>query len=141
VNPTIAEVIKEYGDQVQIVWRNMPLPFHKDAPLASEAAQEVFVQQGADGFWKYHDTLFANQKSLKREDLEKFAQAQNVDMARFKKALDDHTHQKLVEADMEIAKKAGVRGTPAFTINGYFLSGAQPFPQFDKMIKYALKNK
>jgi hypothetical protein len=34
-----------------------------------------------------------------------------------------------------------VRGTPAFTIIGYFLSGAQPFPQFDKMIKYALKNK
>ncbi len=141
VNPTIDQVLKEYGDQVQVVWRNMPLPFHKDAPLAAEAAQEVFVQQGADGFWKYHHTLFANQKALKREDLEKYAQAQGVDMARFKKALDEHTHQKHVEADVEVAKKAGVRGTPAFTINGYFLSGAQPYPQFEKMIKHALKAK
>ena len=60
-------------------------------------------------------------------------------MAKFKKALDDRTHQKQVEADMAVAKKAGVSGTPAFTVNGYFLSGAQPFGQFQKLIKLALK--
>ena len=38
-----------------------------------------------------------------------------------------------------IADKAEIRGTPGFTINGYFVSGAQPFPQFDKLIKLALK--
>ncbi len=139
VNPTLATILKKYGDDVQVVWRNMPLPFHKDAKLAAEAAQEVFVQQGADAFWKYHDKLFENQKALKRPELEKYAQEMGVDMARFKKALDEHTHAKHVDADMEVAKKAGVRGTPAFTINGYFLSGAQPPAAFEKIISYALK--
>jgi protein-disulfide isomerase len=139
VGPTLQQVMKEFGDDVQIVWRNMPLPFHKEAKLAAEAAQEVFVQQGSDGFWKYHDKLFENQKAMMRPDLEKYAEEiGGINMARFKKALDDHTHQAHVEADMEIAKKAGVRGTPAFTVNGYFLSGAQPYPQFQKMIKLAL---
>ncbi len=142
VNPTVAQILKEYPNDVQIVWRNMPLPFHKDAKLAAEAAQEVFTQQGDKAFWKFHDLMFENQKALKREDLEKYAaQLGGIDMDRFKKALDDHTHAKHVENDMEVAKKAGVRGTPAFTVNGYFLSGAQPFPAFNKLIKYVQSGK
>jgi predicted DsbA family dithiol-disulfide isomerase len=60
-------------------------------------------------------------------------------MAKFKAALDSNKHKAQVEADMEAAKKAGVSGTPAFTVNGYFISGAQPFAKFDKTIKYAMK--
>lgn len=141
VNPTIKAVMEEYKDDVKIVWRNMPLPFHNNAKLAAEAAQEVFVQKGNEGFWKFHDILFENQKALTRPDLEKYAGQVGVDMARFKKALDENTHAKQVEADMEVAKKAGVSGTPAFTVNGYFISGAQPPPAFFKVIKYALKSK
>src|SRR5690606_1105512 len=55
VKPTIKQILDEYEGQVKVVWRSMPLPFHKEAPLASEAAQEAFVQKGADGFWAYHD--------------------------------------------------------------------------------------
>jgi protein-disulfide isomerase len=42
---------------------------------------------------------------------------------------------------MAVAAKAGVSGTPAFTINGYFLSGAQPFEAFDKLIKLVKSGK
>ncbi len=87
---------------------------------------------GACGRW-----VPAAGKQLERDALERYAQAQGVDMARFKAALDQRTHKPHVEADMEIAKQAGVRGTPAFTINGYFLSGAQPFAQFKKLIEFA----
>ena len=62
-------------------------------------------------------------------------------MAKFKAALDSRKHKDQVDKDMEVAKKAGVSGTPAFTVNGYFVSGAQPFPVFDKAIKLAMKNK
>jgi protein-disulfide isomerase len=141
VNPTMKQIMEEYGDKVQIVWRNMPLPMHQNARLAAEAAQEAFTQQGSDGFWKFHDTLFANQKALARPELEKYAEAQGLNMAKFKKALDEHTHAKQVDADVAIAGAAGISGTPAFTINGAFVSGAQPFEQFDKLIKQALAGK
>ena len=32
----------------------------------------------------------------------------------------------------------GITGTPAFLINGYFISGAQPYPKFKKLIDRAL---
>jgi protein-disulfide isomerase len=140
VNPTIEQILKEYPKEVKVVWRNMPLAFHQDAPLAAEAAHEIFVQAGNKGFWKYHEKMFANQQAIKRPDLEKYAEELGgIDLAKFKAALDNHTHKAVVDKDIEAAKQAGVSGTPAFTVNGYFVSGAQPFPAFNKVIKLALK--
>ncbi len=139
VNPTVEQILKEYPKDVKIVWRNMPLAFHADAPLAAEAAHEAFVQGGNKAFWKYHDKLFANQQAIKQPDLEKYAEELGLDMTKFKAALTNRTHKAQVEKDMEVAKQAGVSGTPAFTVNGYFVSGAQPFPAFNKVIKLALK--
>jgi protein-disulfide isomerase len=140
VNPTLARIMKEYGDRVTIYWRHYPLPFHQQAKLAAEAAHEVFAQAGSDKFWKYHDILFANSKALGRNDLEKYAQqVGGINMARFKKALDDHTHAKVVEGDIEAVKKAGARiGTPSFFINGKLLQGAQPYEKFKQAIDQAL---
>jgi protein-disulfide isomerase len=141
VNPTMKELEKQYGDKIKIVWRHMPLPFHKEAPLASEAAQEAFAQKGNAGFWAMHDALFEQQASpgLEREGLEKAAQAIGLDMDKFKAALDSHKHKAKVDADNEVGQKAGISGTPAFTINGYFVSGAQPTSAFVKLINKALK--
>ena len=142
VNPTVAQVIKEYGDKVQIVWRDYPLPFHKDAQPAAQAAREVFAQKGDKAFWAYHDLLFANQKTLSRENLEKFAeQVGGIDMKAFKAALDSGKHKAAVDADMAAVAKAGARiGTPSFFINGKLIQGAQPFAAFKVVIDEALKN-
>ncbi len=140
VNPTIAQVLEEFGNDVKVVWRNLPLPFHKNAPLAAEAAYEVYKQKGDKAFWEYHDKLFAAQKApggIERENLEKFATELGVDMAKFKQALDDRTHKARIEADAKAGNDAGVTGTPAFIVNGYFISGAQPIGAFKKVIKRA----
>ncbi len=139
VNESVKQIEKEFGDQVKIVWRHKPLPFHKDAPLAHQAAQEAFAQKGNAGFWAMHDKLFANQKAIKRPDLEKYAEEIGLDMGKFKTALDEGTHKAFVEAETKFSDKLGVRGTPGFVIGGYFLSGAQPYPKFKKLIKLALK--
>jgi protein-disulfide isomerase len=141
VNPTIAQVMTEYGDKVRIVWRDYPLPFHKDAGPAAQAAREVFAQKGDKAFWAYHDLLFQNQKGLSRENLEKFAeQVGGVNMKAFKAALDSGKHKAAVEADVAAVAKAGARiGTPSFFINGKLLQGAQPYPAFKAAIDAALK--
>lgn len=143
VNPTLEQVLKNYGDKVSVIWRHYPLPFHNNAKLAAEAAHEVFAQAGSAKFWKYHDLLFDNQRALDRPNLEKFAQqVGGINMARFKKALDNHTHAKRVETDMEAVSKAGARiGTPSFFINGKLVQGAQPYEKFKQAIDEALAGK
>jgi protein-disulfide isomerase len=44
-----------------------------------------------------------------------------------------------VQAEFEQGLAAGVEGVPAFFINDWFLSGAQPFEEFQKVIEKALK--
>jgi protein-disulfide isomerase len=131
---TLEEVRRRYGSDVRIVWRNHPLAFHTHAMDAAEAAMEVFAQQGSTGFWRYHDTLFANQRALGRADLERYASLQGIDMARFRDRLDRHVHRAAIDADARLGEGLGATGTPAFFVNGRFLSGAQPIERFADLI-------
>ncbi len=137
VEPTLAQLEKKYSGRLRIVWRNLPLPFHTNAQLAAEAAYEAFTQKGNDGFWRYHDLLFTHQRDpggLERPALEVYAAQLGLDMTRFRNALDNHTHAGVVQADADIAKAAGIQGTPGFVINGFFVSGAQPQEAFERVI-------
>lgn len=138
VEPGIDEIMKEYGDKVKLVWRNLPLPMHANAPAAAEASMEAFKQKGSKGFWDLHKLMFQNQKALTRKDLDGYAEKIGLDTAKFKAALDAGTHKAMVEADKKAGNDAGISGTPAFVINGYFLSGAQPPAAFKKLIDRAL---
>ena len=69
----------------------------------------------------------------------KLAQEVGADVEKFKAALDSGKHKAKVDADSEVGSKAGIGGTPAFVINGYFINGAQPAPAFKKLIAKALK--
>ncbi len=141
VEPQLAEVMKNYGDKVKLVWRDKPLPMHPEAPLAAQAAREAFKQKGPDGFWKMHDKLYSVQQkegALKREALDGYAKEMGLDMDKWKTALDNGVHKASVDADDKAGTDAGISGTPAFVINGYFISGAQPYPKFKKLIERAL---
>ncbi|MFW5924746.1 MAG: DsbA family protein [Myxococcota bacterium] len=134
VGPTVSRVLKEYGDQVRVVWRNNPLPFHQEATPAAVAAMEAFEQGGNEKFWEMHDLLFDNQKKLKRDDLEGYAKQVGLDMDAFKKALDSNEHKDQIEADQKLAAQLDAKGTPAFFINGRKLMGAKPYEEFEKLI-------
>jgi len=138
---TLKKIEKNYRGRVRLVFRNLPLPFHKDAPEAHATALEAFRQKGNRGFWKMYELLFANQRSLKRADLLGYGGQIGLDIAKLERALDTGAHQKRIDADKKIAKTAGIRGTPAFVINGYFLSGAQPYSKFKKLVERALRGK
>jgi protein-disulfide isomerase len=131
--------MKNYGDKVKFVWRDKPLPMHPDAPLAGEAAREALKQKGPDGFWKMHDKMFANQQKIKREDLEGYAKELGLDMDKFKAALDSHVHKAAMDTDDKAGTDLGISGTPAFLINGYYVSGAQPYQKFKKLIDRAMQ--
>lgn len=137
VNPTLVALQKHYPRDVKLEYRYHPLPFHTHAELAAEAAVEVFEQKGNAGFWKFHDLLFKNQRALERADLKRYAAQVGVDVHRFDQALDDHRHQRTVRADVAAAEAADMRGTPAFLINGYYLSGARSLDEFKELVDRA----
>jgi protein-disulfide isomerase len=136
VNPTIAQLSKDYGNDIQIAFRHLPLPFHDNALPAAEAA-EAAREQGK--FWEMHDKLFASQANLGRADLEKYAQELGLNMGKFKTALDSHKFKDRIKRDSDDAEKYGARGTPNFFINGRNLRGAQPVEAFKATIDEEIK--
>ena len=138
VNPSIAQVKKEYGKKVAVSFKHFPLPFHKNATLAAVAA---IAAQNQGKFWEMHDKLFENQKALQRANLVQYAKDLGLNMAKFEKDLDNPANTARVKAEMAEGSKVGVRGTPASFVNGRMISGAQPFQNFKKLIDEALKNK
>ena len=136
VEPTIDQVMKEYAGKVRVAWRNLPLPFHNNAKPAAIAAMAA-NQQGK--FWQMHEIMFKNQQALSAADLEKYAQEIGLNMPKFKAAIADKKLADAVEAESAMGGKIGARGTPAFFVNGRFLSGAQPFERFKSLIDEELK--
>ena len=58
VAPTVADVLKIYGDKVRLVWKHNPLGFHPRAAPAAALAMEARAQKGDKGFWAAHDLMF-----------------------------------------------------------------------------------
>lgn len=136
VTPTLEQIQKEYGDKVRIVWKHLPLSIHPNAP-AAHAAAEAAHRQGK--FWEMHDRIFANQAEMSPERYRAYAKELGLDLTKFDRDVADPSIQKRIETDQEEAARLLVRGTPAFFVNGRFLSGAQPFAAFKRLIDEELK--
>lgn len=117
------------------MWKNYPLDIHKDAPLAHMAAMAA-NEQGK--FWEYHDKIFANQPKIQRDFLFQYARDVGLDMKRFEHSLEIEQADSLISADTAEAKALGITGTPAFFINGRYVSGAKPFDEFAQVINAEL---
>lgn len=133
----VDEVVAHYGDKVRVVFRDFPLDFHDKAQKAAEASH-CAEDQGK--FWPMHDWMFDNQDKLDTDGLKTAARQIGLDSALFEKCLSSGQHSAEVQRHQHDGQKVGVRGTPAFFINGVMLSGAQPFEKFKTEIDRALND-
>jgi len=109
---------------------------HKKAP-AAHAASVAAQKQGK--FWEMHDLIFANQREISPEKYVDWAQQLGLDMGQFRADYASAAVKSVVDTDSKEAASLGVTGTPAFFVNGRFLSGAKPFEDFAKVIDEELK--
>ena len=72
------------------------------------------------------------------EKLKSIAQSSGLDVAAFESCLASGKHRAYIQQSIDEATRLGLSGTPAFLINGRFLSGAQPFEAFVSLIEEEL---
>lgn len=137
IEPTIDELLEDYGDDLRVVWKHNPLPFHQRAEPASRAAWAA-QQQGK--FWEYHALVFENQKSLSDADLDRYAEELGLDMKKFKADMNSDAAKEQIKKDQAIAKRTNAQGTPHSFVNGRRVRGAQPITQFKKVVEEELAN-
>jgi protein-disulfide isomerase len=134
--PTLARIRESYGpDKVRIVWKNRPLPFHRNARPAAEAGAGVQALGGSDAFWRFRDLAIHNPNKLGEDAYVAWGQEAGIkDIEQFRAGLRSHAWASKVDADLSEAKDLGAEGTPWFFVNGIRLTGAQPFDAFKTLV-------
>jgi protein-disulfide isomerase len=127
--------LETYPNDVRVVFMHNPLGFHKSAMPAAKASMAAHAQ---GKFWEYHDLLFAK-KRFDPSSLEAYATELGLDVARFKTDMKDPSVEAKILHDQASMVGHGARGTPAFFVNGKYMSGAKPFGAFKKEIDEAIK--
>jgi hypothetical protein len=98
------------------------------AAMASECARE----QGK--FWEMHGKIYDNQRALGDPELEGYAREIGLDVATWKECYTSNKYRERIQKDQATSMQLGARGTPAFFINGRFMSGAQSVDTFSALI-------
>ncbi|HVR27911.1 MAG TPA: thioredoxin domain-containing protein [Thermoanaerobaculia bacterium] len=138
VLPTLEQIEEKYGEQVRVVYRHYPLSNH---PNAQKAAEASLCANDQGKFWEMHDLLFAEQQKLQVADLKEKAGRLELDATSFAECLDSGSHAETVHGDLRAGIAAGVDGTPAFFVNGRFISGAVPFETLAEVIDDEIRRK
>ena len=121
LHPILVQMHKEFGDKLQITFREFPLaPAHQHAIAAASAAEAAGLQ---GKFWEMHDLLYENQKAWHeafdvRPIFEGFAKQIGLDMNRYQNDLNgDQVAQRILN-DGKRGHSMGVKGTPTVFLNG-----------------------
>jgi protein-disulfide isomerase len=138
-------LLQQYIDagQVQYVFKDFPIhSIHPQAQKAHEAARCARELGGDDAYWTMHDLLFVNQEAWAQTALpnhvavfKSLAGEAGLPQVEFDTCLGSDKYYDAVNAELNEGAQLGVRGTPAFFINGRFVSGAQPFSVFQQVIE------
>jgi protein-disulfide isomerase len=116
---TLDELKDRWGpNELRIVFKNMPLPFHPHARDAAEAAQGVRSLGGNEAFWIFHGLAFTTEDDLAQGLYEDWASRAGIDVGALRSGLSQKTWDPKVRADEALAKKLGVTDVPAFFVNG-----------------------
>ena len=124
---------KQYPADVRVEIRQLPLEIHPAAAAAAKAALTA-AEQGK--FGEFHNALFSedNRGSLGFSTFISVAGQLGLDVERFKSDFQTRGVAAGVAADVLLARRLGVSGTPGFFVNGRYVDGARSPATFARMV-------
>lgn len=120
-HPILEQMHTEFGDKLQITFREFPLvPTHKHALAAASAAEAAGLQ---GKFWEMHDLIYEHQAEWKKEFnaraiFEGYAKQIGLDVERYKRDMNGDLVAQRIFQDGKRGHSLGVKGTPTVFING-----------------------
>lgn len=116
---------------MRLVYKHNPLPNQARSMPAAQAS-ECAREQGK--FWEMHGKMYDNQRALGDPELEGYAKEIGLDLAKWKECYTSNKYRERIQKDQQTGNQLGASGTPAFFINGRFMSGAQSVDAFSALI-------
>ena len=138
---TLLGLQARYGpDHVRLVWRNLPLSFHRRARAAAQAAEAVNVLAGGDAAWSLLQAALEPGADLGDESLELLARRAGAPPSTYAWLAGEGGTETAatIAADEADAKDLGIRSVPYVLLNGEPVIGAQPASVYAALIERSL---
>ena len=133
IQPTLNEVRRRYPNDVAIIYRHFPLPYHS-AAYPSAIASECANEQGK--FEAYHVALFEHHGFSKSLNWTKLAMAVGIDdLMRFQECVNLETYSGKITHDMQLAESVQISGVPTLIVEGNVFEGIIAVNELDKIIQ------
>jgi len=129
-------LLESYGENVRLIFKQMPLAIHADA---FKAAQASVCAEEQGKFWELHDRLFRS-TDLSESALNVYALELGLKIPEFTSCLSSEDSAVVVRKDMQEANRVDIQGTPTFFVNGRIVRGFKNVAEFKSMIDQALKD-
>jgi len=120
-HPILQQMKQEFGDKLQVTFREFPLvPTHQHALAAASAAEAAGLQ---NKFWEMHDLIYDHQADWKKEFdvrpiFESYAKQIGLDVERYKNDVNGDLVAQRIFQDGKRGHSLGVKGTPTVFMNG-----------------------
>ena len=120
-HPILEQMHAEFGDKLQITFREFPLvPTHQHALAAASAAEAAGLQ---GKFWEMHNLIYEHQNDWKKQFdvrpiFEGYAKQIGLDVDRYKRDMNGDLVAQRIFQDGKRGHSLGVKGTPTVFMNG-----------------------
>jgi protein-disulfide isomerase len=131
----VDQLLQRYPTAVRVQFRNFPLAFHPDAPLAHEAAMTA-AREGR--FWEFTRFVLGRQSSLREQDLIAYAGQLGIDEERFADAIRQHRYAPRVDADVQAGLSRQLRGSPVLILGTERIDGVPTLQKLTEYVEAAL---
>lgn len=133
---TVMALMEKYGDNLQFVYKHLPLNFHQHAMLAAQYYEALRLQSSELAF-KFHDKLFDQHSRVRQGKpfFDSIAKEIGADLKKLEQDLTSDVVISRIEEDKKEAASFGMQGTPGFLINGVPVRGAYPPEHFVQIIE------
>jgi protein-disulfide isomerase len=123
-----------YGGDLRIVYKHLPQTGKEAARAAADASAAVLAKSDPEAFFRFAD-LASKDEHLDAGRLEELGIKVGLPAGTVTDAIAKRSSGKLVDRDVELGRRLGMRGTPVLVYNGRRLDGYQPpeklFPLLD----------
>ena len=146
VNPTVEKIVAKYPKDVRLVSKYLLIhgqPAIAPGMAACAASKQGKYSQMKAALWNHIFKLENNRPSaqtdqVQPEALDKIAAEAGVDVKKMHADMQSPECTSWLGKSKDVLGPLGANGTPAFFVNGRYVSGAQPFEVFDKLIQEEL---
>lgn len=136
-NPLVKQLLTEFSGKINFVFRNYPLPQHKNAMITSYAAEAAGLQ---GKYWQMHDKIFETQNDWAnltdpKNTLITYAKDLGLDVNLFTTDLDSSFVKNKVQGDYNDGNTVGLSQTPTFYLNGGGMALTGTYEQLKNVIQ------